>query len=126
MVGQAGLTTVLAQIGFLLINCSYGVAFRKQQCFVKPWGLFYCFILNFNHGVTLSLPFCVSSRYQVVVQHVGYHFDTISYCYDSIRWPDKIVLLRGNHESRQITQIYGFYGMLFCLSDCCSIIIVLV
>ncbi|CAB1332402.1 unnamed protein product [Coregonus sp. 'balchen'] len=35
--------------------------------------------------------------------------DYVDRGYYSVRYPKRITILRGNHESRQITQVYGFY-----------------
>lgn len=39
-----------------------------------------------------------------------YSIETLTYLLAiKAKWPEKITLLRGNHESRQTTQVYGFY-----------------
>ena len=54
---------------------------------------------------------CIKSRYQGDFVDRGFNsVETFLLLLAlKVRYPDRITLIRGNHESRQITQVYGFY-----------------
>ncbi|KNH04786.1 serine/threonine-protein phosphatase 4 catalytic subunit, partial [Perkinsela sp. CCAP 1560/4] len=79
-----------------------------------------CTIVGDIHGQFFDLleMFCIGgdipdTNYVFMGDFVDRGFHSVE-CFTvllllKVRYPDKICLIRGNHESRQITQVYGFY-----------------
>eukprot|EP00457_Paulinella_chromatophora_P006066 gb/GEZN01006084.1/.p1 GENE.gb/GEZN01006084.1/~~gb/GEZN01006084.1/.p1 ORF type:complete len:348 (+),score=76.09 gb/GEZN01006084.1/:74-1117(+) len=75
-------------------------------------GQFYDLIELFNKGGEIPDTAYVFMGDFVDRGHHSVETLQLLMCYKA-RYPDKITLLRGNHECRQVTQVYGFYDECF-------------
>ena len=86
-------------------NCD-SIPFLSNDIFQKqPAHLIHCYLKEDFRTIFSAYTFFPPTDGQSLNQF-GYHLVFLLW---QVRYPDRITLIRGNHESRQITQVYGFY-----------------
>ena len=91
---------------------AFSVASLGRVCACIP--CLYLPITRVSHSVnkspaTVRLYYACSFSINIAAP-VSYHHTQVSLLVSlKVRFRDRIFILRGNHESRQITQVYGFY-----------------
>ena len=73
---------------------------KEEKCLIQIIFLWEILVRNESRGPLLFI------KYFFLVDRGYYSLETLTYLLLlKAKWPDRITLLRGNHETRQITQV---------------------